>query len=68
VALNVDPVLEDFEVIVPCGMRDGIMTSLSRERGEKVFLEQVRGTFVRKVGEVFNKPHAPTSSDVTRDL
>ena len=33
-ALNVDPSLERFEDIVPCGLRGRGVTSLARERGE----------------------------------
>lgn len=40
-ALNVDPDLSYFDRIVPCGIADAEVTSLSRELGRKVLIEEV---------------------------
>jgi lipoyl(octanoyl) transferase len=40
IALNVDPRLEDFEVIVPCGIQGCEMTSMRRELGQCVSLDK----------------------------
>lgn len=44
-ALNVHPDLEDFNVIVPCGMENCQMTSLQKETGNKVSLGEVEVQF-----------------------
>ncbi len=53
IALNVDPELSDFEVIVPCGIPDCRMTSMSRELGRRFSIEQVLPTLQIKLQEVF---------------
>lgn len=40
-AINVDPDLSYFDRIVPCGIADAEVTSLSRELGRKVLIEEV---------------------------
>lgn len=40
-ALNVDPDLSYFDRIVPCGIADAEVTSLSRELGRRVSIEEV---------------------------
>lgn len=40
-AINVDPDLSYFDRIVPCGIADAEVTSLSRELGRKVSIEEV---------------------------
>ncbi|MFO1462262.1 MAG: lipoyl(octanoyl) transferase LipB [bacterium] len=42
IALNVAPDLDDFEVIIPCGIPDCRMTSLSRETGRSYSIPEVR--------------------------
>ncbi|WP_277213138.1 lipoyl(octanoyl) transferase LipB [Isoptericola croceus] len=41
-ALNCDPDLSAFDVIVPCGIDDADVTSLSAEAGRRVTVEEVR--------------------------
>lgn len=40
-ALNVDPDLHSYDVIVPCGLTDVTVTSLVREAGRAITIEQV---------------------------
>jgi len=53
IALNVDPDLEDFEVIVPCGIPDCRMTSMSRELGRTFAIEEVLSKLEVRLREVF---------------
>ncbi len=53
VALNVDPNLEDFSVIYPCGMPHCEMTSMKRELKKAVAFSKVEWVFQRKVQEIF---------------
>ena len=41
-ALNVDPDLQFFDLIVPCGIMDRGVTSISKEVGRKVELDEVK--------------------------
>ncbi len=49
-ALNCDPDLSWFARIVPCGLDDAEVTSLSRELGRDVSVEEVRPLVVRHLG------------------
>lgn len=52
-ALNVDPDLAYFSLIVPCGIRDRGVTSLVRLLGRPVAMEDVRARVVTAFCEVF---------------
>ena len=52
-ALNVDPDLRHFDLIVPCGIRDKGITSMRRVLGKPVDLEVVRRRLAQRFGEVF---------------
>jgi lipoate-protein ligase B len=52
-ALNVDPDLKDFEVIIPCGIEDCAVTSLKRETGQDVALDRVERAFCRAARQVY---------------
>lgn len=51
-ALNVNVALEDFELIVPCGIREAGVTSMQRERGRPVDLAEVESSLARAFGSV----------------
>ena len=54
VAVNVDPVLEDFSVIVPCGIEDCQMTSMRREKSRLVPLPEVQTVLTEHIRQVFS--------------
>ena len=55
-ALNVHTDLSFFGTIVPCGIQDRDVTSLERELGRRVSLEEVRPRVVEAFREVFVAP------------
>lgn len=52
-ALNVDTDLEFFGAIVPCGIADRAVTSLTREAGRPVTVDEVRPPLVHAFASVF---------------
>ena len=54
-ALNVNTDLSYFRMIVPCGITDKGVTSLSRLLGRQVDMEQVARVVARHFGEVFER-------------
>ncbi|RDI96130.1 lipoyl(octanoyl) transferase LipB [Meiothermus sp. QL-1] len=57
-ALNVNTRLEDFSLIVPCGLRDKGVTSLQKILGHPLSLEEVAERVVEAMAQVF--PAFPT--------
>lgn len=55
IALNVDPDLDYFETIVPCGIPDRAVTSLARELDVAPTIADVSETFVRHFCAVFER-------------
>jgi lipoyl(octanoyl) transferase len=53
-AFNVNTRLEDFQLIVPCGIADRGVTSLRRLLGQKLSIEEVEDRFIRRFAEVFD--------------
>jgi lipoate-protein ligase B len=53
-ALNVNPNLDHYKLITPCGIHDKSITSLELLLGHPVVLEDVTGPLVRHFGEVFS--------------
>ncbi len=54
-ALNVNTNLHHFDFIVPCGLRDRGVTSMARELGHEVPLEEVKRRVAYHVGQVFDR-------------
>jgi lipoyl(octanoyl) transferase len=54
-ALNVTTDLDDFELIVPCGIRDRGVTSIEAEANSAPSLEQVANSVSRHFGRVFGR-------------
>jgi lipoyl(octanoyl) transferase len=52
-AFNVTPNLDHFDHIVPCGIEDRGVTSLAKEAGTPVDLDDVRAPIVRHVADLF---------------
>lgn len=52
-ALNVEPALSHFELIIPCGISEAGVTSMAAELGEHVTLRDVEPVVARHFGEVF---------------
>ena len=53
-AFNVNTRLEDFQLIVPCGIADRGVTSLRQLLGKELSIEDVENRFIRRFAEVFD--------------
>lgn len=63
-ALNVDPDLNYFGLIVPCGISDRTVTSMRRELGRRIEMSDVVAELVRCFSEVFDLNVSFRSSSV----
>lgn len=66
-ALNVSTRLDDFELIVPCGIEAVQMTSLEREIGSSLSVAEVGERTARCFGEVFDRAMQPTTLERLRE-
>jgi len=53
-AFNVNTRLEDFQLIVPCGIANRGVTSLGKLLGEAPSITDVEDRFIRRFAEVFD--------------
>lgn len=60
-ALNVDPNIVHWSLIIPCGIRDGGVTSLVQEMGEVASMAQVRQRVAAHFAERFRVTLVPTT-------
>ncbi len=58
-ALNVNTNLDHFRLITPCGLKGTGVTSIEREIGRAVPLEEARAILATKFGEVFEREMVP---------
>ena len=58
-ALNVNTNLDHFRLITPCGLQGTGVTSIAREVGRPVPLEEVRALLVARFAEVFERDVVP---------
>ncbi len=63
-ALNVNPELEMFENIVACGIQDRAVTSMEKELGRPVDMEQVKAIFTGKFTSLFELETHDTNAAV----
>ena len=59
-AINVSTDLDGFGLIVPCGIRDHGVTSLTRETGRPITVDEVTELAVGVFSEVFERTPEPT--------
>ena len=64
-ALNVDPDLAMFERIRPCGFDASVMTSIARELGRPVSLDEVRPGLLEAWQELVARPEAAARGAAT---
>jgi lipoate-protein ligase B len=53
-ALNVNPNLQHYSYINPCGMTDVVVTSISKLLGHEVTMEDVKEKVLQRFSQVFN--------------
>ena len=63
-ALNVSTNLEHFRLITPCGIQGMGVTSIERETGRSVPLEEVREILSAKFAEIFDRELVPTEESI----
>ncbi|GAC1395102.1 MAG: hypothetical protein NVSMB68_12030 [Thermoanaerobaculia bacterium] len=63
-ALNVNTNLDHFQLITPCGLRDTGVTSMARQTGRAIDMNDVRKILVAKFGEVFERDMVPRSETI----
>jgi lipoyl(octanoyl) transferase len=54
IAFNINPDLRYFDLIIPCGITGKAVTSLEKETGNPVSMEDVKGKVKKRFAEVFD--------------
>lgn len=62
-ALNIDNDLDIFQSIVPCGLANVTMTSMTRELAGPVDKRQVSETLIRHFGRILRRPYLGSHED-----
>ncbi|MEV0948340.1 lipoyl(octanoyl) transferase LipB [Rhodococcus sp. NPDC049939] len=65
-ALNCNSILTGFDAIIPCGIRDAGVTSLSRELGRDVTVEEVKPAVTAAVSAALDGTLPVTEHDIER--
>ena len=65
-AFNVSTNLDHFRLIVPCGIGDRGVTSLARLTGRAPLVEDVEESFIRHVGDVFDREPVVAAEEIGR--
>lgn len=60
-ALNVDPNLDHFGGIIPCGIQDKGVTSMERLLGHSIMLDDVKPVVIQNLSQVFSLDLEPRS-------
>ncbi len=63
-ALNVEPDLEHFNLITPCGIPDRGVTSIARECGRSVGVDEIRQVVASTFAEVFGRQLVPMAEAI----
>ena len=63
-ALNVNTNLEHFRMILPCGIQGAGVTSIGREVGRAVSIDEVRAVLVKKFAEIFEREMVPVPATI----
>jgi lipoyl(octanoyl) transferase len=63
-ALNVSTNLDHFRLITPCGLHGTGVTSIERETGRRVPIEEVRDVITAKFAEVFERAMVPRPENI----
>ena len=53
-ALNVDNDLKDFDLIIPCGIQDSIVTSIAKESSVKLENSIIKSKLKDEIEKIFN--------------
>jgi lipoyl(octanoyl) transferase len=66
-ALNVDPIMEHFEFIVPCGIPDKPVTSLAQALNKNVSMQEIRERVAHTFENVFDVSLKSSSAPIERN-
>jgi len=60
-ALNINPNLEYFTYINPCGLEPGMITSMERELGEAPNIDEIKRSLVKNISLIFKREMVSTT-------